>query len=88
MADRSNICPAGTLGNILILGCEVLACNATSGRGACFVVADSLEVLALALLGNSKGGAIVLELYDPAIEFKAMVGSKLLTVLGQEFGVV
>ena len=42
----------------------------------------------MALLGNSKGGAIVLELYDPAIEFKAMVGSKLLTVLGQEFGVV
>ena len=70
------------LGNILILGCEVLACNATSGCGACFVMADSLEVLALALLSNCKSSAVVLELDDPAIEFEAMIRGELLTVLG------
>ena len=88
MVDRSNIYPIGTLGNILILECKVLAYNATSGYSACFVIVDSLEVLVLALLGNSKGSAIVLELYNPAIKFKAIVRSKLLIVLGQEFSVI
>ena len=82
MADRSNICSIGALGNILLLGSKILACNATSTGCTCLVMADSLEVMALALLGNTKSSAIVLELYYPAIEFEAMVGTKLLTVLG------
>ena len=49
-------------------------------------MADSLEVMALALLGNTKSSAIVLELYYPAIEFEAIIRGKLLMVLGQEFG--
>ena len=46
---------------------------------------DSLEVLALALLSNYKSSAIVLELDNPAIKFKAIIRGKLLIVLSQEF---
>ena len=70
------------LGNILILGYKVLAYNAMSGYSACFVIADSHKVLALALLSNWKSSAIVLELNNPAIEFKGIVRGQLLTVLG------
>ena len=70
------------LSNILVLGSKVLAYNAISSHGAYFVIVDSLEVLVLALLGNSKGGAIILELYNPAIIFKAIVRTKLLILLG------
>ena len=72
----------GALGNILLLGSKILACNATSAGYTCLVIADSLEVMALALLGNTKSSAIILELYYPAIEFKTIVGTKLLMVLG------
>ena len=82
MADRSNICSAGTLSNILVLRAKVLACNTTSSCSACFVMADSLKVLALAFLSNRESSAIVLELYDPAIEFKGIVRGQLLVVLG------
>ena len=57
-----------------------------SSYSACFVMVDSLEVLALALLSNYKSSAVVLELDNPAIEFEAMIRGELLMVLGQEFG--
>ena len=70
------------LGNILLLGSKVLAYNTTGISSTCLVIADSLEVIVLALLGNYKSSAIILELYNPAIKFEVIVRGKLLILLG------
>ena len=71
--------------NILLLNREFIACDSSSASYTYTIIEDGLEVVILALLGDYKSSAIVLELDNPAIKFKAIIRGKLLIVLSQEF---
>ena len=74
--------------NILLLNREFIACDSSSASYTYTIIEDGLEVVILALLGDYKSSAIVLELYNPAIEFKAIVRTKLLILLSQKLGLL
>ena len=68
--------------DILLLSREFIACDSLSASSAYTPLAHSLKVLALVLLSDYKSSAIVFELYNSAIEFKVIVKSELLMLLG------